>query len=107
MAGRFSNSWTLMKASTKVLMLDKELLVFPLMAGIATILIAATFIAPVVVWGGVEMLEQENTTYLGSAFGFLFRRVRESRRTMRGVWRWRCGRPERRSCTSKGSPGTS
>ncbi len=72
MAGSFSNSWTLVKASTKVLMLDKELLVFPLMSGIATILVTATFIAPVVVSGGWEALDGENSSYFGYVMGFLF-----------------------------------
>ena len=72
MAGRLSNSWTLMKASTNVLMMDKELLVFPLMSGIATLLVSATFIAPIVLLGGAESLNEENLSYSGYVFGFLF-----------------------------------
>ena len=47
MAGRFSNSFALVKASAHVLSLDKELMVFPLMSGIATVLVTASFIAPI------------------------------------------------------------
>ncbi|MEQ1855657.1 MAG: hypothetical protein ABL963_04250 [Longimicrobiales bacterium] len=46
MAGRLSNSFALVKASANVLRLDKELLIFPLMSGIATVLVAASFILP-------------------------------------------------------------
>ena len=72
MAGSFSNSWTLVKASTNVLKMDKELLVFPLMSGIATVLVTASFIAPLVVTGGWEMFDQETGSYLGYVLGFLF-----------------------------------
>ena len=41
MAGSFSNSWALVKASAGVLKMDKELVVFPLMSGIATVLVIA------------------------------------------------------------------
>ena len=72
MAGSFSNSWTLMKASFNVLKMDKELLVFPLMSGIATLLVTATFIVPVVATGGLEGLDSEGGSYLAYVFGFLF-----------------------------------
>ena len=51
MAGRVSNSFALMKASANVLRLDKELLVFPLLSGVATVLVTATFIAPIFATG--------------------------------------------------------
>lgn len=72
MAGKFANSWTLVKASTNVLMLDKELLVFPLMSAIATVLVTATFVAPFIVMGAPEVLDAENGSYLGYVLGFLF-----------------------------------
>lgn len=43
--GRIAGAWQLMKQSWKVLMLDKELLLFPLMSGIASLLVLATFVA--------------------------------------------------------------
>jgi len=72
MAGSFSNSWTLVKASANVLKLDKELLVFPLMSGIATILVTASFVAPLVISGGWRLFEDGNATYLGYVGAFLF-----------------------------------
>ena len=72
MAGSFSNSWALVKASANVLRMDKELMVFPLLSGVATLLIMASFIAPVVALGGFEILARADDTYLGYALGFLF-----------------------------------
>jgi len=73
MAGRFSNSFALVKASANVLRLDKELLVFPLMSGIATILVTASFIAPIFWAGGPQIFaDGENASYSAYVFGFLF-----------------------------------
>jgi hypothetical protein len=41
--GRIRGAWLLAKQSWRVLMLDKELLVFPLMSGIACLMVLATF----------------------------------------------------------------
>ncbi|MFI4958994.1 MAG: DUF6159 family protein [Lysobacterales bacterium] len=49
MAGKFARSWALMKASATVLRSDKSLLVFPLLSGFCTLLVAASFLIPVVV----------------------------------------------------------
>lgn len=43
---KFSRSWNLVKASAAVLKSDRELLVFPLVSSIAALLVAATFIIP-------------------------------------------------------------
>ena len=73
MAGRFSNSFALVKASARVLQLDKELMVFPLMSGIATILVTASFIAPIFWAGGPQIFaEGENASYSAYVLGFLF-----------------------------------
>ena len=48
MAGKFARSWALMKASATVLRSDKSLLVFPLLSGICTLIVAASFLLPVV-----------------------------------------------------------
>ncbi len=72
MAGRFSNSFALVKASANVLRLDKELLVFPLMSGVATVLVAASFIAPIFMIGPQIFVEGEQASYLGYVFGFAF-----------------------------------
>jgi hypothetical protein len=47
MVGKFSRSWALMKASAAVLRADKSLLAFPLLSGLCTLLVAASFLAPV------------------------------------------------------------
>ncbi len=47
--GKISNSWELMKASWKILMLDKEMLLFPLFSGIACILVIISFALPLFV----------------------------------------------------------
>ncbi|HEY0198433.1 MAG TPA: DUF6159 family protein [Rhodanobacter sp.] len=48
MAGKFARSWALMKASATVLRSDKSLLVFPLLSGLCTLVVAASFLLPVV-----------------------------------------------------------
>jgi hypothetical protein len=47
MAGKFARSWALMKASASVLRSDKSLLVFPLLSGLCTLMVAASFLIPV------------------------------------------------------------
>ena len=47
MVGKFLRSWALMKASAAVLRADKSLLAFPLLSGLCTLLVAASFLAPV------------------------------------------------------------
>ena len=48
MAGKFSRSWALMKASAAVLQSDKSLLIFPLLSSACTLLVAASFLLPVI-----------------------------------------------------------
>lgn len=72
MAGSISRSWALAKASANVLALDKELMVFPLLSGVATILVTATFIAPFAVTGGWHVFAQDGASYLGYVVAFLF-----------------------------------
>jgi len=52
--------------------MDKELMVFPLLSGIATVLVTTTFFAPVALLGGWEMLADDGGGYPGYVFGFLF-----------------------------------
>ena len=56
MAGKFARSWALMKASATVLRSDKSLLLFPLLSGLCTLLVAASFLIPV----GVMMIGGEH-----------------------------------------------
>ncbi len=72
---RFSRSWTLIKASASVLRQDKELLVFPLLSAIATLLVVATFMLPLFGMGVLEQLGQNSEQPLPIAayvLGFLF-----------------------------------
>ena len=43
MLQRFRNGWSLVKASGNVLMQDKELLIFPVLSGLAVVLVTASF----------------------------------------------------------------
>ncbi|HET9948081.1 MAG TPA: DUF6159 family protein [Longimicrobiales bacterium] len=72
MAGRLSNSFALVKASAEVLRMDKELLLFPLMSSLATILVTASFVAPMFMMGPDLLVEGETFTYAGYVYGFLF-----------------------------------
>jgi hypothetical protein len=47
MAGKFARSWSLMKASAAMLRSDKALLAFPLLSGICSLVVAASFLVPV------------------------------------------------------------
>ncbi len=72
---RFSRSWTLIKASASVLRQDKELLVFPLLSAIATLLVVATFMLPLFGMGVLEQLGHDSEQPLPVAaylLGFLF-----------------------------------
>jgi len=71
MAGSVGNSVALMKASFNVLKLDKELMVFPVMSGIASMLVIASFVAPIVTTGAWTAFEGDGS-YLAMSvmFGF-------------------------------------
>jgi Family of unknown function (DUF6159) len=51
---RISNSWKLVKASFNVLRADKELLIFPIVSGIASLIVLATFAIPMFLTGLLE-----------------------------------------------------
>ena len=65
---RFSRSWELAKASASVIRADKELLLFPVMSGIATLVVMATFVLPIFV---LRLFETGNDV-LGAILAFLF-----------------------------------
>jgi hypothetical protein len=52
--GRIRGAWLLAKQSWRVLMLDKELLVFPLLSGFACFLVLASFVAGIFVTGNPQ-----------------------------------------------------
>ena len=70
MAGRVGNSVALMKASLNVLKLDKELMFFPVMSGIASALVIASFVAPVVATGAWQIFEGGGGGYLEMSIMF-------------------------------------
>ena len=72
MFDRFSRSWELIKASGAVLRQDKELLLFPFFSAIATLIVAASFIVPLIATGAFErsIAPGEETSYM--VFLFLF-----------------------------------
>lgn len=73
MFARFSRSWSLIKASGSVLRQDKELMVFPLCSAIAALLIAASFIVPLIATGALERIDNGGQSQVGlMVFGFLF-----------------------------------
>lgn len=51
MFARFAQSWSLAKASASVLRSDKELLLFPLLSGIASVIVIASFFVPAMLGG--------------------------------------------------------
>jgi hypothetical protein len=69
---RFSRSWALIKASGAVLRQDKELLLFPLFSAIATLLVSASFILPLVMSGAFEEsgTQVAESTYMVVVFLF-------------------------------------
>lgn len=68
--GRFARSWALVKASASVLKQDRELLVFPLISSLAAMVVAASFIVPLVAAGeGLERFEQDDA---GRVFAFVW-----------------------------------
>jgi hypothetical protein len=75
---RLSRSWELIKASGAVLRQDKELLLFPLFSSIATLIVAATFIVPLILTGTFERSIEpgDETAYM--VFVFLFYLVQYS-----------------------------
>ncbi len=56
---RMSNGWELTKESLRVLKLDKELLLFPLVSGIACLLVLASFAVPLWQTGALEAAQAD------------------------------------------------
>jgi hypothetical protein len=74
MAGKFARSWALMKASAGVLRSDKSLLLFPLLSGICTLLVAASFLIPVAVMvtGGAHAGEDFHERMSAGSYVLMF-----------------------------------
>ncbi len=71
---RISNSWKLVKASFNVLMADKELLIFPIVSGIGSLIVLATFAIPMFLSGLLEGFTGDNpvTRVIGFIVAFAF-----------------------------------
>ena len=69
MFDKISRSWTLVKASAAVLRSDKELLLFPVISSLAALLVALTFMVPVM---GMRLFEGGGIGVGGALVGFLF-----------------------------------
>lgn len=65
---KFSRSWNLVKASASVLRADKELMLFPILSALATLLVLATFALPAF----TLKLFAGDSRIVGAALAFLF-----------------------------------
>ena len=72
MFARLSRSWSLIKASAGVLAQDKELLVFPLLSAICTLLVVAAFVLPALGLGALDGLRSGGVSVAMYVLGFLF-----------------------------------
>lgn len=70
--GRLARSWALVKASAAVLRSDRQLLVFPLLSAIVSLLVIATFFTPLVFAGAFAGLDDTQTPAWLWPIGFLF-----------------------------------
>ncbi|MCL1635797.1 DUF6159 family protein [Luteimonas sp. SX5] len=68
MFDKFSRSWQLVKASAAVLRSDKELMLFPLISSVATLVVLATFLVPMF----ALRIFEHGVGVGGAVFGFLF-----------------------------------
>jgi hypothetical protein len=70
---KLSNSWQLVKSSAEVLQADKELLLFPLISGVAVILVTVGFFVPTFLVGGMlRNLEGAGMSTLGYVLLFAY-----------------------------------
>jgi hypothetical protein len=70
--GRFARSWALIKASVAVLQSNRGLLVFPLLAALCTLLIAASFLAPLAFGGVLDRFDNGESPVWLAPVVFLF-----------------------------------
>ena len=68
MFDKFSRSWDLVKASAAVLRSDKELMLFPVISGLVTLVVLATFLVPMF----ALRIFADGIGLGGVVFGFLF-----------------------------------
>jgi hypothetical protein len=71
--GRFARSWSLAKASLGVLRSDKELLAFPLLSVLGVVLVAASFLLPLLGSGALDDIDRSQgapAMFYALAFAF-------------------------------------
>ncbi len=69
---RIKRSWALAKASLDVLKKDKELMIFPIISGIAMMIVTAAFAIPTLVGNVIDGLFDTGIPFLGYVVLFLF-----------------------------------
>lgn len=72
MLDKLSNSWELVKSSGEVLKADKELLLFPLISGVAVILVTIGFFVPTFLVGGMLRSAEGTLPVIGWVLLFLY-----------------------------------
>ena len=75
MIERFRNGWALVKASGRVLMQDRELLIFPALSGLAVVMVSASFFGVGLLTGFQEALADGEMTFeggMGTIVGILY-----------------------------------
>ena len=70
--GRIGHSWQLVKSSWAVLRADKELIVFPIVSTLLTLLVMALFAVPVLGSGAPERWANEEYSAVDLVLAFLF-----------------------------------
>jgi hypothetical protein len=68
----FKNSWSLVKASAKVLQADKELIIFPILSAIGVFLITLTFAIPLLAGNMAEAFLGKAGSWLGLLVLFVY-----------------------------------
>lgn len=69
---RFKNTWSLMKSSLRVLQQEKKLLIFPVLSGVASLIVIISFITPVWITGQWEALNSLFEEYTAGTFAIIF-----------------------------------
>ncbi len=66
------NSWSLIKSSAKVLEADRELIIFPILSGIAVLLLTAVFFVPMLLVGYFGRMANQGLQFVDYLILFLF-----------------------------------
>lgn len=72
MWNRLVNSWEMVKASYKVLMSDKELIVFPILSSIGLFFVSIVFIVPLAIGDMFSQIANDGIGILPILIGFVF-----------------------------------